>query len=84
MNRNDKRPLTPTYVVFYLLFAPDTWRILTGVALALVFTPFIVPPDLSTAGRAMLYLMIAAIGWALSHKPARWMTGWLKKLVLGR
>ncbi len=83
MNRPGKRPLTPAYVVFYILFSPDTWRVLAGVALALLFTPYILPPDLSQGGRVMLYIMITAIGWALSAKPAHWMAGQLKKLILG-
>ena len=84
MNRSDKRPLTPTYVVFYILFSPDAWQVLIGVLLALFFTPHILPPDLSLAGHAMLYIMVAAIGWALSARPANWMTTRLKKIILGK
>ena len=82
MGKNDKRPLTPAYVIFYILFWPDTWRLLTGVLLTLLFTPHILPADLSMGGRAMLYVMVAAIGWALSNKPAGWITAQLKKLIL--
>ena len=82
MNKPSKRPLTPAYAFFYILFWPDTWRILTGLLLALLFTPLILPADLSVAGRAMLYLMVAAIGWALSNKPAVWITGQFKKRIL--
>ena len=84
MNDNRKRPFTPTYIAFFILFSPDTWRILAGVLLALVFTPYIMPPDLSTAAGAMLHLMVATIGWAISNRPARWITGWLKKGIVGR
>jgi len=84
MGKIDKRPLTPAYVIFYFLFWPDTWRILTGILLTLFFTPLILPADLSMGGRAMLYVMVAAIGWALSNKPAGWITAQLKKLILGR
>ena len=84
MNRPDKRPLTPAYVIFYILFWPDTWRILTGVLMALLLAPYILPADLGMGGRAMLYVMIAVIGWALSGKPAGWITTKLKKLILGK
>ena len=77
-----KRPLTPAYILFYILFWPDTWRILTGLVLSLWFTPHILPADLGTVGRAMLYVMVAAIGWAMSSKPAGWITGKLKSLIL--
>ena len=82
MNNQKKRPLTPAYVVFYILFWPDTWRILVGLLTAMLFTPHILPEDMGTAGRAMLYVMVAAIGWSLSNKPARWITAQLKKMIL--
>ena len=84
MQKPDRRPLTPAYVIFYILFWPDTWRILTGVLMALLFTPYILPADLGTGGSAMLYVMVAAIGWALSGKPAGWITTKLKRLILRR
>jgi len=77
-----KRPLTPAYIIFYILFWPDTWRILVGLVLSLVFTPLILPADMAVAGRTMLYVMVAAIGWSLSSKPANWITTQLKKMIL--
>jgi len=65
-----------------LSFLPDSWRILTGILLSLLFTPHILPPDISMAGRALLYVMVACIGWALSSKPAHLLTDRLKKIVL--
>ena len=82
MNKPPKRPLTPAYFVFYILFWPDTWRILIGLVAALLFTPYILPADLAAAGRAMLYVMVAAIGWSLSSKPAVWITSQLKRMIL--
>lgn len=84
MSKPAKRPLTPAYVIFYILFWPDTWRLLAGLLLSLVFTPRIMPADLSTGGRAMLYVMVAAIGWALAAKPSTWISGHLKKLLIGK
>jgi len=84
MTKPAKRPITPAYVIFYILFSPDTWRILTGALVALLLTPHILPADLNTGGRAMLYVMVAVIGWALSGKPAAWITTRLKTLILGK
>ena len=82
MNKPIKRPLTPAYIIFYILFWPDTWRLLLGLLAALLFTPHILPVDMAVAGCALLYVMVAAIGWALSNKPAVWITTQLKKLIL--
>ena len=82
MNNPVKRPLTPAYIIFYILFWPDTWRVLIGLLAAVLFTPHILPADMALAGRAMLYVMVAAIGWSLSHKPAVWITTQLKKMIL--
>lgn len=78
-----KRPITPTYIVFYLLFFPDTWRILAGIVVAVLLVPKIAPADLAPAGRAMLHVMVAGIGWAVTARPARWITGRLKAIILG-
>jgi len=83
LDKRSKRPITPTYIVFYILFAPDTWRILFGFVISILLTPEIVPPDLSMAGRVMLHVMILAIGWAITGKPAAWITAGLKKFFLG-
>jgi hypothetical protein len=73
----------PTYYFFYLIFAPDTWRVAIGVAAALWLGPMIFSPDMSTAARAVVYVMLTAIGWAASGGIARWITRGLKRLVLG-
>ncbi len=82
MNKKPTRPRTPTYFVFYLLFSTDTWRIAMGVVLSALAVPHLAPPDLSAAGRAMLYVMVAAIGWTLTAAPARWITRSLKRAIL--
>lgn len=79
-----KRPITPAYIAFYVLFFPDTWRILAGILLAVALAPKIAPADLEPAGRAMLYVMLACIGWAITARPARWITARLKSAILGK
>ncbi|MBI9083158.1 MAG: hypothetical protein JEZ11_06130 [Desulfobacterales bacterium] len=78
-----KRPITPTYIVFYILFFPDTWRILAGIVVAVLLAPKIAPADLAPAGRAMLHVMVAGIGWTVTARPARWITVRLKAILLG-
>ena len=77
-----KRPLTVGYVFFYLLFWPDTWRILIGVAAAWGLAPRLVSSAMGPLGAAMIYLMLATIGYALSAVPARWISAGIKRLVL--
>ena len=60
--RPDKRPLTPTYMVFLLLFAPDTWRILMGFVISVLLTPEIVPPDLMGAYSGLRLILLSAGG----------------------
>jgi hypothetical protein len=84
VTKGSKRPFTPTYLVFFILFAPDTWRIVGGFLAAILFTPHIVQPDMTLVKRTMLYVMVAAIGWAICGKPAQWITAGLKKAFLGK
>jgi hypothetical protein len=76
-----KRPLTPAYIFFYILFWPDTWRILCGVAAAFVLTPLVITDTQSGFNSAFLYVMIACIGYAVSSVPAQGITAGLKKLL---
>lgn len=77
------KPKNLPYYIFFILFHPDTYRILIGFLAAVLVVPQITPPDLSTAGRVMLYVMVACMGYAISAKPGVWITGALKKLILG-
>jgi hypothetical protein len=77
-----KRPLTPGYALFYILFWPDTWRILIGVAAAFWLAPCFAYPELGAFGTGMIYVMLAAIGYAVSAIPARWISARIKKLIL--
>jgi len=77
-----KRPLTASYIFFYLLFSDDTWRILAGFLMAVFLGPLVTRGrDLSQGGEAMVWLMIMAIGWSVSAWPAKKITGALQKAV---
>ena len=78
----NKRPLTPGYFFFYLIFWPDTYRILIGLSAAFFLAPRITPPDQGGFGQAMMHIMLACIGYAASAKPARSISNKLKKMVL--
>jgi len=78
-----KRQLTIRYIIFYILFLPDSWQVLTGLIAAYFLTPLVGLPDTEYGGRAMLFIMITAIGYAASSKPARWITRILVKRILG-
>jgi hypothetical protein len=83
MGKKTRQPKTAAYYLFYLLFSTDFWRILMGVAVSIVATPFLAPPDFSAAGRIVLYGMVAAIGWTITAAPAHWISRGLKKAILG-
>ena len=78
----NKRPLTPGYLFFFLIFWPDTYRILIGLCAAFFLAPRITPPDQGGFGLALMYVMLACIGYAASAKPARSISSKLKKVVL--
>lgn len=77
-----KRPITPAYIIFFILFLPDSWRILMGIALGALLGPYLIEPDMAASGRAIMFLMIATIGYAAAGVPARWITQLLKKWIL--
>lgn len=77
-----RRPLTPAYIIFYILFLPDTWRVLIGIIASVLLTPFILKPGMADASRIMLFVMVATIGYAVSGAPGRWISGLWKKLIL--
>ncbi|MFZ7126906.1 MAG: hypothetical protein ACOWWM_12205 [Desulfobacterales bacterium] len=76
-----KQKITPFYVFFYILFSPDTYRILTGILLGIVFMPRLLPQDTTIFGRYVLFIMLVGIGWAVSGIPARWIARKLQSLI---
>ena len=78
-----KRPVTLNYILFYILFLPDSWRILMGIIFSGVLSSLIFTPEIDLSGRAVIYIMMAFIGYSATGVPARWITGVFKKLILG-
>ncbi len=77
-----KRKLTPAYVFFYLLFLPDTWRVLMGIVVARFLVPAIAKPDMGSGAIILLYIMCATIGYVLFAKPGQWISKFLKGMIL--
>ena len=79
-----KHPLTPAYIFFYLLFSPDTWRILTGVLMATLLVPSLTAArELSPAGKGMVWIMVAGIGYGFSGMPAKKLAAFLRRKIVG-
>ena len=78
-----KRPVTPTYIIFYILFLPDSWQILMGAVFALLLQRFAIPPEMAALSKVLIFIMLATIGYTVTRLPAKWITGRLKKLILG-
>ncbi|MDL2274929.1 hypothetical protein LJC22_02240 [Desulfosarcina sp. OttesenSCG-928-G10] len=77
-----KRPLTPSYLFFYVLLSEDTWRILAGFILAVCAGPGLAKgQNLAPAAEAMVWVMLLAIGWAISAWPARKISAALQRAI---
>ncbi|MBC2713468.1 MAG: hypothetical protein HGJ94_21450 [Desulfosarcina sp.] len=77
-----KRPITVSYILFYLLFSDDTWRIVAGFVCAVFLGPLVTQGrNLSQGGKVMVWLMIIAIGWSVTAWPAKKITGALQRAV---
>lgn len=79
-----KRPITPAYIVFYILFSPDTYRVLAAVVLAwLLAPPLIASREMSPVAGVVVWIMVAGIGYGFSGLPARSIAKFLRRKILG-
>jgi len=78
-----RHPLTPAYVLFYVLFLPDTWQALIGIAGSFLLMPRIIPAGLNTGGKIIAFLMIATILYAATRPVGNWVSKGMKKFFLG-
>lgn len=73
------------YVFFYLLFSPDTWRILIGLVAAIFLGPKAVAMgNYTPAGQAVIWLMILALGYVLSAPVGRLISKHLTAIIKRR
>jgi hypothetical protein len=78
-----KRPRSIRYVVFYLLFWSESWRVMLGVVLALLLAPQVVPPQMERVAAALVWVMLATIAYCLAGYPARKIAQFWQRLILG-
>lgn len=78
-----KRPVTFNYIVFYILFLPDTYQILIGIITAVFLAPLLLKPDMTLPATILIYIMVGTIGYAASRIPGKWISELFKKLILG-
>jgi hypothetical protein len=79
-----KKRLTPTYIVFHILFSEDTWRVAIGIALAVVSAPMLRSFDHTGIGRYVMFVTVVVIGWAISKTPSLWIIRQIKLLFPNR
>ncbi len=78
-----KRPVTFNYIVFYILFLPDTYQILIGIITAVFLAPQVFKPEMTMPSKVMIYIMVGTIGYAASRIPGKWISEVFKTLILG-
>ena len=79
----DKRKIRPAYAFFYILFLPDTYRLAIGFLGAWLLAPSVIASQpMSYPGKAMIWIMLFAIGYAAASGIAKRIVRSLKKIVL--
>jgi hypothetical protein len=73
-----KKRITPAYLFFHLLLSEDTWRIVTGVSLAVILAPLLLPLDRTGMGRYVMFITAVVVGWAVSKTPSQWIVRQLR------
>lgn len=78
--RPPKKRLTPSLVLFHILFSEDTWRVAFGITLAVLSAPVLRPLDHTGIGRYVMFITAVVVGWAISKAPSRWIASQIKQL----
>ncbi|MBU4317546.1 MAG: hypothetical protein KKF30_09745 [Proteobacteria bacterium] len=79
-----KRPVTFTYIVFYLLFLPDFWQVLVGILASYFISPKVITREHDLVSQILVYFMLAVIGYAASRPLGKGISNRLRKWVLGK
>ncbi|MCU0615202.1 MAG: hypothetical protein MUD09_09020 [Desulfobacterales bacterium] len=78
-----KRKLNLSYIIFYILFLPDTYRILIGLLAAWLLSPYVIETKpMPREGGFVVWLMIATIGYATSTRIGNMISDWMKNIIL--
>jgi hypothetical protein len=78
-----KRKITISYIIFYILFLPDTYRLLIGFLAAWLFAPYVTETkSMPQEGGFVVWVMIASIGYATSARIGNMISSWMKNIIL--
>jgi prolipoprotein diacylglyceryltransferase len=78
-----KRKITLSYIIFYILFLPDTYRLIMGILAAWFFAPYVVESrPMPREGEFVVWVMIATIGYAMSTRIGNMISDWIKNIIL--
>jgi hypothetical protein len=78
-----KRKITISYIIFYILFLPDTYQLIIGLLAAWFFAPYIVESrSMPREGGFLVWVMIATIGYAMSKPIGNMVSDWMKNIIL--
>ena len=76
-----KKRLSLSSLMHYILLNEDTWRCLSGIVLAVISAPYLLPFDRTGIGRYIMFISVVVVGWALSKAPSRWIVGHIRRLL---
>lgn len=78
-----KRKITLSYIIFYILFLPDTYRLIIGILAAWFFAPYVVESrPMPREGGFVVWVMIATIGYAMSTRLGNMISDWMKNIII--
>jgi hypothetical protein len=78
-----KRKITISYLIFYILFLPDTYRLIIGLLSAWLLTPYVIESKpMAREGGFVVWVMIATIGYAVSTSVGNMISDWMKNMIL--
>ncbi|MFO8083121.1 MAG: hypothetical protein R6U27_02225 [Desulfobacterales bacterium] len=78
-----KQKIGVSYIFFYILFFPDTYRIIIGLLVAWLLAPSVIGSRLMTQAEGfMVWLMIAVIGYTISGRIGNLIADRMKNFIL--
>lgn len=78
-----KRKITLSYIFFYVLFLPDTYRLIIGFLAAWIFAPLVIESkQMPRESGFLVWIMIVTIGYAVSTRIGNTISDWMKNMIL--